>query len=123
MKSKVYQAPSHPIGNFKNYVIGYVSSIVITLIAYFSATRHIFTRNTIIYLISALAIIQFIIQIVYFLHLFHENKPRYRLFVFILMLSIVLIIVIGTIWIMNNLNQNTSLANQIKYMNNQGGGF
>ncbi len=123
MKTNVYQASNHPTGQFKNYLIGYFVSILLTLSSFFIVTNHVLTLNTAVYVISLLAIGQFIIQIVFFLHLFNERSPRYRLLVFLLMLSIVLILVIGSIWIMTNLSSNMSIPKQIQYMNNQGGGF
>ena len=124
MKTTVYQVSGHPTGQLKNYLIGYFVSILFTLSAFFIVTNHVLTLNTTEYVIAMLAVAQFIVQIVYFLHLFNERNPRYRLLVFSLMLSIVIILITGSLWIMSNLNHNmTTIPKQIQYMNNQGGGF
>ncbi len=123
MKTKIYQTPSHPDANLKQYILGYTVSVLFTLSAFFLVKNTVFTRNVLEYVVASLAISQFIIQIVFFLHLFNERNPRFRLLVFLLMLAIVLILVVGSLWIMANLNHNMTLPSQIRYMNNQGGGF
>jgi cytochrome o ubiquinol oxidase operon protein cyoD len=44
------------------------------------------------------------IQLHYFLHLGDEPKPQWNLLTFGFMIGVVLILVFGTLWIMNNLN-------------------
>lgn len=110
-------------GSLRSYTTGFILSIVFTLTAYLLVVHRTFTRFYIISAIVALALIQFMIQLFYFLHLGKETKPRWKLFVLIFMVLIVLILVFGSIWIMNNLNYRMS-PEQIKtYLNNQGGGF
>ena len=62
-------------------------------------------------------------RLYFFLHLGKETKPRWKLYVFGFMVSVVLIIVFGSIWIMNNLNYRMTPAQINQYMNSQGGGF
>lgn len=93
-----------PHVSLKSYVTGFVSCIVLTLLAYAAATSGQLSKHVAIGSIAALAIIQCIVQLVKFLHLGSEFKPRWKLAVFCLMLCIVLILVIGSLWIMNNLN-------------------
>ena len=123
MKTKIYQTTNHPTGKLKNYLIGYFLSIVITLTAFYSVSNHLLNLSSLKYFLAILAISQFVVQVVFFLHLFNERNPRFRLLVFTLMLSIVLILVIGSLWIMSNLNHNMSLPRQIQYINKRGGGF
>jgi len=56
--------------------------------------------------LTCLALLQFVIQSVYFLHLDHEIGPKWRLASFFSMISVLLIIVVGSLWIMYNLNYN-----------------
>ncbi|MEI7838339.1 MAG: cytochrome o ubiquinol oxidase subunit IV [bacterium] len=92
-----------------NYAIGYATCILLTLIAYLIASLNYYRNWAIIATIATLALIQFVIQIVFFLHLSKEKKDRWRLYVFISMILVVLILVIGSIWIMNNLDSNMML--------------
>ena len=110
-------------GTFRSYVSGYTLSITLTLVAYLLAVHRHFSNFVIISSIVALALIQFIIQLVFFLHLGKETRPRWKLFVFVFMILVVLILVFGTLWIMNNLNYRMTPEQINTYMNNQGGGF
>lgn len=107
----------------KSYVTGFVWSIGLTLIAYSLVVQDRFTRSTIVATIVALALIQFLVQLLYFLHLGTETKPRWKLFVFLFMVMVVAILVFGSLWIMNNLNYRMTPQQVNTYLNNQGGGF
>lgn len=95
-----------------SYVIGYLSSIVLTLAAYMLIEIHInsdretFSHPFLIVAILALAIIQLIVQLVYFMHLASETGPRWKLAVLVSTVGLILIVVVGSIWIMNHLNYN-----------------
>ncbi len=110
-------------GTLRSYVIGFTLSIVLTLIAYLLVVDRNFSTNIIIAGIVGLALIQFFIQLYFFLHLGKETKPRWKLFVFLFMIMVILIIVFGSIWIMNNLNYRMTPKQVNTYLNNQGGGF
>lgn len=89
-------------------LIGFVASLILTLTAFLIAVRPEFnlgTQGTII-AIFILALLQFVVQTVFFLNLLSEEGPRWNLFVFLSTLSIIVIIVLGSIWIMNHLNYN-----------------
>jgi cytochrome o ubiquinol oxidase operon protein cyoD len=105
----------------KPYLYGYSISLALTLTAYFSVKNHLASTTTLIGLVVVLALTQFMVQIFYFLHLGKETKPRWKLYVFLLMVSIVIIIVFGSIWIINNLNSRMSIPQQIQYLNSQNG--
>lgn len=86
------------------YITGFLFSIIVTLVAYYAVTQHIFTRNVLTIYVLGLALIQFVVQLLYFLHLGEDTKPRYKIMVFMLMLMVVLIIVVGSLWIMHNMD-------------------
>jgi cytochrome o ubiquinol oxidase operon protein cyoD len=107
----------------RTYVSGYVLSMALTLAAYLSVTHPAFSSTTLVVIIIGLALVQFLVQLVFFLHLGQETKPRWKLFVFIFMIMVVLIIVLGSLWIMNNLNYRMTPQQVNNYLNDQGGGF
>jgi cytochrome o ubiquinol oxidase operon protein cyoD len=111
-------------GSVKSYVQGFVASICLTLTAYLLVVHRSFSSNAVLIgAIVVLAFSQFIIQLLFFLHLGKETKPRWRLMVFIFMIVVVSVLVGGSLWIMNNLNSNMKLTlpQQEQYMNNQDG--
>lgn len=94
-------------GNYVSYITGFILSLTLTLIAYILVTQKLYTSTTqIIGIIVGLAIIQLVVQLIFFLHLGRESKPRWNVAVFMFAGLVVLIIVFGSIWIMNNLNYN-----------------
>jgi cytochrome o ubiquinol oxidase operon protein cyoD len=110
-------------GTLKTYVTGFGCSIVLTLAAYLLVIHQLFSRQILIALVIGLALVQFIVQLLFFLHLGTETKPRWKLFVFLFMVMVVAILVFGSLWIMSNLNYRMTPDQINAYMNNQGGGF
>lgn len=88
------------------YIIGFVLSLILTLTAYFLVVEEVVSGLTLFAALGALAFIQMVVQLAYFLHLGEEVGPRYKLASFIFMGGILLIVVVGSVWIMNNLNYN-----------------
>src|ERR1035437_895088 len=91
-------------GTLASYVTGYIFSVYLTFAAYLAVYNHLFKHLVLTGVIVGLALVQFIVQLVFFLHLGRETKPRWRLAVLIFMIIIVLILVVGSLWIMSNLN-------------------
>ncbi len=86
------------------YITGFVSCLLLTGVAYLLTTNDAVSRQVVLYAVGGLAIVQCFVQLVLFLHLGQEARPRHRLMVFSVMLTIMLIVVVGSIWIMDNLN-------------------
>jgi len=109
------------------YAAGFIASLVLTFGAYFIVTESYFEGMVAMVVIGALAFVQMIVQLVFFLHLNEESRPRIKLFAFAAMSLILLIIVVGSLWIMSHLNYNMmhmSPAEKTDYMMEQkGGGF
>ncbi len=114
--------PSH--GSLRLYVTGFVLSISLTIMAYLMVTNHTLGKWPLVFAIATLAFIQFLVQLVFFLHLGAETKPRWKLGVFAFMALIVMILVIGSLWIMNNLNYRMMSSEQVNnYVKTQDGGI
>ena len=92
------------------YIVGFVLSLVLTLAAFSLAWRHIESGRSaysMVFLMAALAglaITQLLVQLVFFLHLSRESKPRWNLSVLSFAALIVVILVFGSLWIMANLD-------------------
>lgn len=94
------------MSKFSLYVIGFVASALLTLGAYFAVTAELFSGGELVIFIMMLAIVQLVVQIVCFLHIGEESGPRWNLISLLLTISFILVIVIGSLWIMGNLNHN-----------------
>jgi cytochrome o ubiquinol oxidase operon protein cyoD len=95
------------------YVIGFLSAITLTLLAYFIVTMELLSGNMAAWVIMGLAAVQLMVQLVFFLHLGRDKKSRWNVASFYFMLIVLLIIVIGSLWIMENLNYNMMTPDQM----------
>ncbi len=95
--------------SLKPLVYGFIGSIVLTLITYFIATQHTLSKWTLIFIVMGMATLQAVVQLILFMHLGIESKPRWNLVFFFFTVVIMLVVLIGSIWIMYNLNYNMML--------------
>ena len=113
----------------KSYIIGFVLSLALTLTAAALVWIHVSSGHTVLShaflypTLLVLAVVQLFVQLIFFMHLATDSGPRWRLGVFISTAGIILIIVIGSIWIMNHLNYNmmASPAQVNAYIQSQDG--
>jgi len=107
---------------YRSYVVGFVLSIVTTLLAYFFVVNELWSTQTLIYVVLAIAVVQLIVQVVFFLHI--GRGSRWKLITFIFTLMVVAIVVVGSVWVMDHLNHSMMDMNpeqQQEYMHeNQG---
>ncbi len=104
----------------KNYIIGFTLSLLLTLIAYFAVADKVFSGWVLVGLLLTLAAVQVFVQLFFFMHLWQEKKPRYSLLIFLSTASIILTIVLGTLWIMHNLSYHTSQKDSGTIINDEG---
>lgn len=90
-------------GTYQSYTLGFVSSILLTLFSFYLVASSILPPKTLYLVVGALAIIQLFVQLVFFLHLNTNSKASWNLLSFLFTLVVVLVLVIGTMWIMYNL--------------------
>lgn len=91
-------------GTYLSYTIGFVLSIILTLGAYYLVVEKILAGRELAAAIVGLAVLQLFVQLLFFLHLGSESKPRWNLMVFLFAALVVVIVVFGSIWIMDNLD-------------------
>ncbi len=96
------KTPSHVA--LRWYACGFALSIFLTLVAFFLVLEHVLEKWHMLVVIASLGVIQAMVQLVFFLHLGREGKPRWNLTAFLFMAMVVIILVFGTVWIMISLN-------------------
>lgn len=109
------------------YVSGFILSLLLTLAAYALATRGVLTERGVLGL-GALALVQFFVQVLLFLHLGKNRNVRDRFTVFWFAVVVVGIIMAGSMWIMLNLAPRMSASGMtmdqmMQYMQDQNGGI
>lgn len=97
-------------GSFWGYVTGFGLSLALTGVSFYLVQRHAKNQHSspsddfILIALAVLAITQLLVQLVFFLHLDRESKPRWNFTVLTFAATVVVILVFGSVWIMNSLN-------------------
>lgn len=93
-------------GNVTSYVTGFVLSILLTLAAYFTVVEGLLSGWELMFVLIELAVVQLMVQLFLFLHVGREKRPWWNLQMLLFAIVVVGIVVIGSIWIMKNLDYN-----------------
>ncbi|MEM6160579.1 cytochrome o ubiquinol oxidase subunit IV [Erwinia sp. P6884] len=93
-------------GSVKSYMIGFILSIILTAIPFWMVMDGGASKATIIGVVVVCAVIQVLVHLVYFLHLNTSSEERWNLVAIVFSALIILIVVVGSLWIMWNLNYN-----------------
>ncbi|MUT67901.1 cytochrome o ubiquinol oxidase subunit IV [Paenibacillus sp. NEAU-GSW1] len=87
-------------GSMKSYVIGFLLSIVLTILPLVVVMNDMMSRTATVVFILIMAALQFIVQLFFFMHIREDKKPHYNVISLIFGLVILVTIVGGSIWIM-----------------------
>lgn len=102
-------------GSYKSYLIGFIASLILTSASFLLVITGTLSGHTLIYILVGLAMAQAVFQLLFFLHVGQEAKPRWETVVFLFMLLLLTIIAIGSLWVMNDLNDRV-MAGMMKEM-------
>jgi cytochrome o ubiquinol oxidase subunit IV len=83
-----------------SHVIGFVISIVLTLIALWLVQSRAHSPRWLLTVTLALAILQILVQLFFFMHITESHGPRWHAQMITIGFLFVLAIVAGSIWIM-----------------------
>lgn len=92
------------------YVVGFISALALTGLAFWLVTSRALSGSWLVAALITLAVVQLAVQLVFFLHVGSEERPRWNLTALIFMLIMLVVIVAGSLWIMNNLNYNMMMT-------------
>lgn len=93
-------------GTQKSYIIGFILSILLTILPYAIVVHHLLVGDALVISIVVLGIIQLLVQLIFFLHLSSHPSQRWNAITFAFTVLILVILVCGTLWIMWNMNYN-----------------
>ena len=93
-------------GNVKQYTIGFILSVLLTVIPFGMVMAGGFSRGLLVAVIAITAIAQILIQLVYFLHMNSSSEQRWNVFAFVYTILTIAILLVGSVWIMNYLHFN-----------------
>ncbi len=92
-------------GSLKAYLIGFFSCLLLTATSFYLVYAQLLSPHLLFYTLIGLALVQAMIQLLFFLHVGQEAKPRWETISFCCMTICLLIIVIGSLWVMNDLKK------------------
>lgn len=92
--------------SFKPLFIGFVLSLIVMAGAYRTAVKLHVSKEIIDLALFGLGTVQALIQLVFFLQIGLESRPRWNLITFLFLILVLIVIIGGSIWIMHNLNYN-----------------
>lgn len=95
-------------GSAGSYIVGFILSLVFTIIPYYMVVNKSVAGNALIGVILFFGIIQMLIQIFFFLHLGRGPKPLYNIVFFVATAGMIIIVIGASLLIMNNLYRNMS---------------
>lgn len=95
-----------PHGSMRDYVIGFVLSVVLTAIPFWLVMARPLAAGPTAALIIGFAVVQIVVHMVYFLHMSPKAEGGWTMTSLIFTLIVVGIMLAGSLWVMHNLNTN-----------------
>ncbi|MFC3653581.1 cytochrome o ubiquinol oxidase subunit IV [Dyella humi] len=91
-------------GTLKSYIVGFALSIILTFMSFGCVMSGAVPHNMVMPGIMVLCVAQVLVQLVFFLHLSSKPGQRDNLSIGVFTVLIIAIIVVGSIWVMHNMN-------------------
>ncbi len=92
------------------YVIGFFIALLLSVMSYIIVTTGTLNAMTTMAIILAFAVVQLIAQLIFFLHLDIKGRSTTRTATFAFTIAMMLVIVIGSLWIMRNLDYRMGMS-------------
>jgi cytochrome o ubiquinol oxidase operon protein cyoD len=100
----------------QGYVIGLVLATLLTVVSFYVAKSNQFWQPSIPIALVVLAIAQMGVHLVFFIHITTAPDNTNNILALAFGVLIVTLVVVGSLWIMYNLNHNLMPMNQIMHM-------
>ncbi|KFC68332.1 cytochrome o ubiquinol oxidase subunit IV [Massilia varians] len=92
--------------SMKDYAIGFVLSLILTAIPFWLVMGNVLPPETTKYVIMGFAAVQFVVQMIYFLHMNSKSEGGWNMMALILTVVLLVIVLAGSIWVMSHMNAN-----------------
>ncbi|KQM28030.1 MULTISPECIES: cytochrome o ubiquinol oxidase subunit IV [unclassified Sphingomonas] len=98
-------APAH--GSRKDYVIGFLLSVLLTAIPFALVMTNAFADTRITAgIVMICAVVQIVVHMIYFLHMNTKSESGWTLMALIFTVVLVVIVLSGSLWVMYHMNLN-----------------
>jgi cytochrome o ubiquinol oxidase operon protein cyoD len=106
----------HDHGTYRSYLTGFVISAVLTIIPFAMVMMGDFSSTLTIAVIMSFAVVQIVVQMIYFLHLHPKSEGGWNLLAFLFTAIILVIVISGSLWVMHHLDSNMMPAHDMEAM-------
>jgi cytochrome o ubiquinol oxidase operon protein cyoD len=103
-------------GRWPTHTIGYGLAVILTVASFAMATTHLLTPASLVAALVVLAIGQMVVHLIFFLHITTAPAHSTNILAVILTLLIIALVVIGSLWIMSQLNHHMMPMDQLMRM-------
>ena len=94
-------------GSMKDYVIGFVLSVILTAIPFWLVMNNVISDPaTTGFVILGFAAVQMVVHMVYFLHMNAKSEGGWNMLALLFTIIIVVITLAGSLWVMYHMNKN-----------------
>lgn len=100
--SDAHKSGSH--GSLKSYTVGFILSLVLTVLSFGCVMSGALPQHLVVPGIVALCVVQLLVQLAFFLHMSAAPGQRSNLSIGVFTLLIIAIVVVGSLWVMHNMN-------------------
>jgi cytochrome o ubiquinol oxidase operon protein cyoD len=93
-------------GTVGSYLVGFVLAVVLTAASFWLVLNGGFSKETALLGLGALAAVQIVVHLVFFLHMNTSSSQRWNVTAFGFTVLTVAIVIGGTLWVMHNVSMN-----------------
>jgi cytochrome o ubiquinol oxidase subunit IV len=93
-------------GSTKSYLIGFALSVVLTLASFGVVMSGAVPHDLMMPGIVVFGVVQLLVQLVCFLHMGTSPSQRGNLAIMLFTVLILAIVVVGSLWVLHNMNEN-----------------
>ncbi|MEL6064725.1 MULTISPECIES: cytochrome o ubiquinol oxidase subunit IV [unclassified Methylobacterium] len=106
-------------GTFQSYMTGFVLSVILTVIPFWLVMGNVLDNSLVTTLvILALGGVQMVVHVIYFLHMSTKSEGGWTFMALIFTITLVVIMLAGSVWVMYHLNHNMMPMDAHDVMNN-----
>jgi cytochrome o ubiquinol oxidase operon protein cyoD len=91
-------------GSLKTYVVGFALSLILTLLSFGCVMSGAVPQHLAVPGLVVFCVAQLLVQLVFFLHMSAAPGQRDNLSIGVFTLLIIAIVVVGSLWVMHNMN-------------------
>ncbi|WP_320200274.1 cytochrome o ubiquinol oxidase subunit IV [Agrobacterium sp. rho-13.3] len=106
-------------GSFKSYMIGFILSVILTAIPFWLVMGDVLeSRTATLLVIMLFGVVQVFVHMIYFLHMNTKSQGGWIFMSLLFTLVVVMITLVGSLWVMYNMNKNMMPTMTMEQMRN-----